>query len=285
MTSWYQAWAKLAIVKLTDMSLSAPLGGGAVRSTLPRTRFDSYENAAQASSVNPEALYLWGTRMAGAIQEALSITEIYVRNAIDEELKKAPGADQQWIANYASVPHLCEIRNSKGNPYFRERFLKEQVRRSRRGYEDHQTSRRTITHDDLVSHATFGSWATLLPDRWEKDQKRKAAREVLWRESLARSLPGRIESAARKSSIGETVGEYVRIAVHLRNRANHADSLLNIDVLDSFQRFVVPLVSAIDPELGPARVLETIERVESTWLLRPCALSSPPYDLRAAARS
>ncbi|WP_168156338.1 hypothetical protein, partial [Corynebacterium sp. HMSC30G07] len=265
-----------------SMSLGEPLNKGIITNTLPQRRFSSYIDAAQQSVVDPEALYVWGIRMAGAIQEALGVTEIYLRNAIDESLKNSPDGNRQWIANYRLVPHLNQLLDSRGNPYFRERTLKDQVRRNRRGYSS-STSRNAITHDDLVAQTSFGSWALLLPDRWERNAQRKRAREELWRSCLHSAFPCQIRTASRRSSVGETVGEYTRIAVHLRNRANHIDSLLNIDVLEAFNKFIVPLISSIGAEEND--VLISVERIEATWHLRPCQLSTPKYDLQLATRS
>ncbi|QYH19232.1 hypothetical protein JKI95_08475 [Corynebacterium aquatimens] len=221
--------------------------------------------------------------MAGAIQETLGLTEVYLRHAMDAQLRCARGAHGQWIANYDRVAHLQSIRDSRGLPYFNERKLKEDVRRNRKGYaQSHATSRRDINHDDLVAHSTFGAWTQLLPNRFDRNQTRNSSRDALWEKSLSVAFPEPIRTISRRSNPGESIGEYARIAVHLRNRANHVDSLLNIEIAEAFQNYITPLLSALGPE--PVEIVNALDRVEGIWMERPCRINGPTYNLRAAIR-
>lgn len=198
-------------------------------------------------------LYLWNGRMAAAMFESLSVTEVIFRNAIDAALRQwnvsRPGAHPaEWTAGPASP-----LNSLIKSPLAKARSSAVKARAHRPA--NHPRKNAAINHDDLVAQLTFGVYARLTPtlDTQANDY---TARQALWRESLQHTFNRR-----PSENVGALVGRVERLH-RLRNRIAHAEPLLDVNYSGRV-RDMVRLVDSINPLLtgwvaGSSRVTELI---------------------------
>lgn len=252
--------------------------------TIPNERANSYNTLCQQSRPDAAALYLWGIDMAAALHEVLSMTEVAVRSAIDDALqefaKENGVSDGEWIREITNVPYLPLITFKNGDPLFPYERLRTSIRRQEKGVGNGHPRKNTKgqhSHGDLVSHVMFGQWGALLPDRQDdRPAEVKIAIEELWEEAIKSKFPHQIKKP-RHYSIGQAIGRNVRVCVTLRNRVNHVDSLLNVNVIKYFEKTILPLLQAINPDLK--RTVEAHSRVQAVWHRRPLEFSGEGLDL------
>ncbi len=82
---------------------------------LHQSRMRPYLDAALQNEKNAIALYLWHTELTAAMQAALGVTEVILRNAVDREL-------QSWNASAESV--IEQTWPSKGSSGQRTRGMR-----------------------------------------------------------------------------------------------------------------------------------------------------------------
>lgn len=255
--------------------------------TLPGDRAKSYTDHCRSSSSDPSALYLWGIDMAAALHEVLGMTEIAIRGAIDSSLQnfaRTHGvASGEWIKEIKELPHLPEITFMRGEILFPYNNLRNQVRKQERGRAaDHPRPAGGHSHGDLVSQVMFGTWGAMLPDRSDgRSELVKEAINGLWADSVNLAFPNQIRSI-RRFSAPQTIGDHVRLCVTLRNRINHVDSLLNVDIPFYLDGVILPLLKAIDHDVYLAVYLQS--RIEAVWHRRPIKFSGRGLDLRKISR-
>lgn len=201
------------------------------------------------------ALYEWNIELAGALQGPLGIAEVAVRHAIDTQLGRW---SQQYTGNPEWVNHLGAI------PYLSERAVfttshrklykaADESRRARAA--EHPRRGDSITHDDLVAHVMFGTWARLLPEKYDpnwldgngnpvQDHANLQARRDLWRNCLITGFPNVV-----KDPRGYGTGNKVRDLRKLRNRVSHMDSLLYVNVTNLHDNVLLPLLNSISHDL------------------------------------
>lgn len=208
--------------------------------------------AATSSEDEALALYRWNARMSGAFHEALGLTEVVLRNAIDRELRswnvgrpaeRGTVYDEEWVKNPArplwailNPPQRAGGRRSTYQTAF-ARALQSRDRRD----PGHPRFGAPVTHDDVVAHITFGTWNNLIPRRDEQGRIRPSGQRVLWENALKNAFPGHPDPSVVKF--------WVERLLHLRNRIAHLEPLIDSDVI-GYHRTIVRLLRAIDPLIG-----------------------------------
>lgn len=223
------------------------------------SRFNTYLNAAHNDVSFAYELYAWNTRLAGAFHEVLGHAEIAVRNAIDLQLRSwnpkqsdntrngGKTFNEEWCIDPALPLHgLMKDELKRAQRYANK------AKNSR--LPSHARKQAEITHDDLVSQLTFGTWNSLVPDPDEKD----TARIHLWEEAIKGAFP-----EIKSGSEGIRQVKYPFKTLHkLRNRVAHGEPLLHLEANKRLND-IARLTSYIDPQItdwimSQQRVRETV---------------------------
>lgn len=176
-----------------------------------------YLFAADGNKKRALALYRWSVELGASVQETLGITEVFVRNAMNDQLQewnRRETGNPSWLLDAPASP-LRGLTQGKR----REALRRAQKSAGNRSIH-HPRYGAEITHDDALANTMFG----------------------MWKEALEAAFPYEVDPD------GHTT--YWRV-VHLhllRNRVSHMDSLLNVDVLDVIGD-AFSLVESIDPVL------------------------------------
>jgi len=222
---------------------------------LHSSRLAHYRAVAGGQDADALTLYAWNIELASALQDPLGIAEVAVRHAIDTQLcawSQQHAGSPEWINHVAGIPHLS------GPRVFTTTHRKlykaaDQSRRARAAR--HPRHGDAITHDDLVAHVMFGTWASLLPEKFDaswvdtngnpvQNQVNLQARRDLWRNCLRAGFPN-----VKQDPRGYGTGNKVRDLRKLRNRVSHMDSLLYVDVNHLHDRVLLPLLNSISHDL------------------------------------
>ncbi|MDM2402601.1 hypothetical protein PP613_26470 [Mycobacteroides abscessus] len=227
---------------------------GEVLKHLHRARLSHYRGAG-GSDADALALYEWNIELTSALQELLGIAEVAVRHAIDVELRSwsvTHCGTEEWIDHVSALPYLsvAEVFSTTRHRLYGAADLSQKERvhgHPRRGH--------APNHDDLVAHIMFGTWARMLPEKFDarwvdgrgnpvQDLGNLQARRDLWRQCLHRGFPN-----ATNDPRGYGTGNKVRDLRKLRNKVSHMDSLLYIDVTHLHDRVLLPLLNSISHDL------------------------------------
>lgn len=159
-----------------------------------------------------------------ALFESIHYLEVALRNQIDSALETlADGAD--WLESPGSVP-LNEGTKQK---------VTEGRRRAARGG-------REPTHGHVIAELTFGFWAYLLAQNYNRS---------LWRPALRHAFEGSRRSVLHFEL--KKIGD-------LRNRIAHHEPLLGMDIPAEYSR-IIDASERIDPRLG--WWIDTTSRVQA----------------------
>ncbi|WP_156666238.1 hypothetical protein RBB84_22495 [Rhodococcus sp. D-6] len=241
-------------------------------------RFGTYRANCNNDPRKALELYRWNIEMSGALQEALGIAEVFLRNAIDAQLRiwnasQPPRTDprdksvtiysEEWVR--APAGPLWAILNpwARGRKYRHSTYVdaKQRAENDRRARPPgHRRHGVPVDHDDVVAHITFGTWNKILPAKDTRDPSGigPQAQRQLWF--------GGVEKAFPHHSDPLVVKYWVDRLHSLRNRVAHLEPLCDTDVM-SYHRTVARLLRAIDPSL--AEWYSGISRVPEVWSRRP----------------
>ncbi|WP_234713319.1 hypothetical protein [Mycobacteroides abscessus] len=139
---------------------------GEVLKHLHRARLSHYRGAG-GSDADALALYEWNIELTSALQELLGIAEVAVRHAIDVELRSwsvTHCGTEEWIDHVSALPYLsvAEVFSTTRHRLYGAADLSQKERvhgHPRRGH--------APNHDDLVAHIMFGTWARMLPEKFD----------------------------------------------------------------------------------------------------------------------
>lgn len=214
--------------------------------------------------------YTWALSLRQALLKPLDITEVMLRNTLDYALREwwtARGHRGCWTDEKAAgeEPVLDALVHRK-----------DWKRRARQYVFD-----RTVTHDDIIAHTSFGTWRNIIgnpaaipsarQDSKESRDSRRAAKvhdnrcAQLWNAALNRAFPN-IPSTKRKRG-GQSprgyIGARVSRAAALRNRVCHWDSLLTLCIPKQYEsmREIVNAVDSADAEWLDEQCREEIDAV------------------------
>ena len=135
------------------------------------------------------ALYGWHAELSSAVKDVLALTEIFLRNAIDKELlawNARNNGPQSWLLDPPPRP-LRSIVGSQREKAIRRAQAAVDCRPS-----SHPRHGCAITHDDVLSHTTFGLWRTLLPNHHPNANHaapENVGRQVLWNQAIKSAFP------------------------------------------------------------------------------------------------
>jgi hypothetical protein len=220
-------------------------------------------------------LYRWNIDMAGAMYEALGIAEVFLRNAVDTQLRQWNAAqpthptrgisyNSEWVRTPAApLWGILNPRRRYGTG--RHSTYSDAYRRAEKDRDarplGHRRHGHAVDHDDVVAHLTFGTWNALLPS---KDTSvtppalKPAAQASLWTDAIQHAFPHHRDAVVIKF--------WVDRLHSIRNRVAHMEPLLDADPL-SYHRTVARLLRAIDPVLGDW--YSGRSRVPDVWRQRP----------------
>lgn len=218
-------------------------------------RFETYRKLALNHTFDAVRLYRWNLEMSGALHEALGLAEVFLRNAIDRELRVwnaaqppragSPAYDEEWVENPAGP--LWALLNPLTRAGGRFSTYKDARKRAQKDLTERPFGHRRyglpVDHDDLVAHMTFGTWKKLLAKRDDNAPSGigPQGQRRLWNEAIVRAFPYHQSPAV--------IYYWVDRLHSLRNRVAHAEPLCDADVM-SYHRTIVRLLRAMDPALG-----------------------------------
>lgn len=199
-----------------------------IAGSLSAPRLGPYLQAAQGSTRLGLQLYRWNIELSAAAYEVLHLTEITLRNALDEQLRpwnasqkhadKTSAYGSEWLLDPSPL-----ITRLSGTDISRAR---ERLSRTR-------PARTAVSHDDVLAALGLGTWRYLLPDR---DQGRRR----LWSEALRFAFP-------HLGTTPRMLTTQVNTAYRLRNRIAHLEPIGKpAYVLASFNSMRA-IIQAIDP--------------------------------------
>jgi hypothetical protein len=220
-------------------------------SHLPAARLAPYL-AAMGNEAGALSLYEWNARMSGSFHEALGLTEIVLRNALDRELRawnahrppeRGTTYTEEWVKHPArplwGILNPAHRGGGRKSTYLTS-FKRACQARDRRNAK-HPRFGAQVTHDDVVAHITFGTWNNLIPRRDDHGRTRPPGQGVLWDNAIKYAFPGHPDSNVIKF--------WVERLLHLRNRIAHLEPLIDCDVI-GYHRTTVRLLRAIDSRVG-----------------------------------
>ncbi|MGN2635849.1 hypothetical protein ACTD5D_06580 [Nocardia takedensis] len=208
------------------------------------------------------ALYRWNIEMSGALQEATGIAEVFLRNAMDAQLRRWNAAqpprgtliyNHEWVRNPAgslyailnpnSRRKLSDGRTIKIQHVTYNDVLSRAQDAAHTRLPGHRRHGHPIDHDDIVAHMNFGTWTKLLPrkDLTDSSGIGPRAQRTLWIDALDKAFPNHSDPLV--------VRYWVERLHKLRNRVAHLEPLCDTDVM-GYHRTVARLLNAIEPSLG-----------------------------------
>lgn len=148
----------------------------------------------------PEAFYIWNTRLSKAYLEDIQHVEVLLRNRIDNQLRGARGP--RWFED---------------DSYFRftDQFKKAVTTAKRRAGARHSSGK-------IIAELTFDTWRFLLARRYKT---------TLW-PILLRGLPTLVADGLGQ----EDFEAHVAVVYGLRNRCAHHEPLVHVDPLTEANR-------------------------------------------------
>lgn len=251
---------------------------GAITDHITGARFGTYRELCNNDPRKALELYRWNIEMSGALQEALGIAEVFLRNAIDRQLRIWNAAQpprstphggsvtaytDEWVETPAGP--LWSILNppsrGRGQRYSTYQDARKRADNDRNArLPGHRRHGHPVDHDDVVAHMTFGTWNKILPKKDGTDPSGigPQSQRQLWLGGVDKAFPHHSDP---------TVIKYWVNRLHsLRNRVAHLEPLCDTDVM-SYHRTVARLLRAIDPVL--AEWYSGISRVPEVWSRRP----------------
>lgn len=227
---------------------------------LGEARMAPYLAAAGGNKKRALALYRWSVELGTSVQQTLGITEVLIRNAMNNRLQAwnwSETGNPSWLLAEPASP-LRSLTQGKRREALR-RARKSAAQRS----SAHPRYGAEITHDDVLANTMFGMWKDILPNHApdaEPEKRENKNRVRMWDEALEAAFP------YVEDPDGQTTYWRVVHLQQLRNRVSHMDSLLNVDVLDVLND-AFSLVGSIDPVLE--QWLTGSSTVRKIYRLRP----------------
>lgn len=214
-----------------------------IQKTLHSARLSSYISASQNHLPKALELYRWNLRLAGAFQEVLSVTEIALRNAMDDALRVWNSAQPHHSGSGHHSPEwlLDPAKPLNGLTKIPRATAQKQAQSARAArHNNHPRKNAPINHDDLLAQLTFGVFAKLLPTSDSSD-KNYTAKRVLWQQALHGAFPH-----SQADPDGYTLADRVGRLHALRNRVSHMEPLLTVNVT-ARHNDALRTIAAIDP--------------------------------------
>jgi hypothetical protein len=247
----------------------------AVIDHLTGARLAPYLSAAGSDLEAALKLYRWNADLAGAMYEALGTAEVFLRNAIDVQLRSWNAAqpphrtrgityNHEWVKTPAAPLWSVLNPRRRGTSGNYSTYV-DALRRAEKDRDarapGHRRHGHAVDHDDVIAHLTFGTWNALLP---RKDSSttppglKPSAQALLWNSALHQAFPHHSDASVIKF--------WVERLHSIRNRVAHMEPLLDIDAM-GYHRTIARLLRSIDPALTDWYTANS--RLPEVWRRRP----------------
>ncbi|GAA2232011.1 Abi family protein [Promicromonospora sukumoe] len=213
----------------------------AVATLLSAPRLAPYLRASGGNVRAALMLYQWNVEMSSAVYKMLHLVEVFLRNAMDAELRlwNATQIDPRTGRAHAAEWLLDPSRLIER--VVRRDEIDKATRRAALAVRDCSTGPRAVTHDDILAQMMFGTWRFLLPSK-------DPGRRFLWRSAISMAFPHLDRPVA--DLVRDVDGLY-----RLRNRIAHLEPLL-------------PGGAVVKRHLrATRRVLEAVDPSAAQWLV------------------
>lgn len=215
---------------------------------LSAPRLGPYLQAAGGSTRLALRLYRWNIELSAATYEVLHLTEVTLRNAIDEQLRR-------WNTSQKCADHTATHQSEwllDPSPLL-SRLAGTDINRARERLSRATPAGTVIGHDDVLAALGFGTWRYLLPDR-------DRGRQRLWEGAIQYAFPHR-------STEPRILTYQADVVYRLRNRIAHLEPIGKpAHVLASFDSMRA-IIRAIDPVVE--EWMTSWQRVSSVLRLDP----------------
>ncbi|MGX9670395.1 hypothetical protein [Mycobacterium sp. HM-7] len=155
-------------------------------------RVAPYSKIAGGHGRNTLAHYHWNTQLAAAYLELLSVAEVVLRNALDEQLRewcRLRTGEVVWLTSDEDLPFpLDKLFTSVRQGAMARAMDAKTVRDATPG---HDRKGCTLTEGDLLAQITFGQWHGLFPYTHGRatDPTTDGYRTQMWNEALHKAFP------------------------------------------------------------------------------------------------
>lgn len=205
----------------------------AVAKAISPARFAPYLATCSNHHKRALDLYWWNVRMSREIYAALHLFEVFLRNAMDEQLclwnssnsDNGVKRSSEWLRD----PHSI-IENRVG-----DKILKA-TDHAKMAIFEKTGENRNPSHDEVLAQTPFGLWAILLPTENDKGKAK------IWDEGLIKAFPSSTTSLDRRYVI-----QQVKRVHTLRNRVAHLEPIYSLDVPQELGR-MQKVLDSIDPK-------------------------------------
>lgn len=176
----------------TQPALAARSRHGRLLDRLSGDRVAPYSKIAGGHGRNTLAYYHWNTQLAAAYLELLSVAEVVLRNALDEQLRewcRHRTGEVVWLTYEDCLPFpLDKLFNSVREGAMARAKDAKTVRDSTPG---HDRKGCILTEGDLLAQITFGQWHGLFPFTQGEatDPTTDGYRKQVWNEALCDVFP------------------------------------------------------------------------------------------------
>lgn len=191
-------------------------------------------------------LYKWNLQLSAAFQQVLAVTEVALRNAVDDQLRSWNAAQPHY--SHPGVTHSREWLLDAARPLHsltsKSRSTAAKHATEADGNRDpaHPRKGAPVTHDDILAQITFGVWPKLLPTKDTTDAHYRG-RRILWQQALRNAFPHSVNDPN-----GYIVADRARRLHALRNRVSHMEPLLGVNIT-ARHNDALRLLAAISPEV------------------------------------
>ena len=266
---------------------------------LSDARFRVYLDFAKTSGISNEALaesawklYRWNVDMAAEIMRSVAYLEVFVRNAIDRELRvwiRAQRMDEylDWIDVDGSDPigRIRKLINGDGQDHFEEARLSAlRKRQTWKSDNKHPRYGDSVNRDDVFAQFTFGAWESMLRRSSEDPELSHVLMRAFpyisqaWDIEKQRmpnaKLPGTANESNDERLRKELVTRLRRIR-DVRNRAGHEENLLRVE-FPKVRRDMLFVLGSLNPgciRLALPDGAESLKRADPRQVLEQWALS------------
>lgn len=135
-------------------------------------------------------LYRWSVRLAASVQEALGLTEVLLRNAVDRELQAWNSDNQSGATSWLLQPPASPLRGLAKDKIKAARKRAEVSRAQRSA--GHPRVGTALSHDDVLAHIMFSFWRHVLPNHAPNanpDDQGNRNRLLLWEQAISQAFP------------------------------------------------------------------------------------------------
>ncbi|MFC8799293.1 hypothetical protein ACFT2C_16285 [Promicromonospora sp. NPDC057138] len=219
-----------------------------IATLLSSPRLAPYLRASEGNLRAALRLYQWNVEMSSAVYKMLHLLEVFIRNAMDAELRVWNSTQINPSTGHPHAPDWLLDPSHLVERIVRRDEIAKATRRAKLAAKDSGTGPRPVTHDDILAQMMFGTWRFLLPSK-------DPGRQFLWREAISLAFPH------LKRPVSDLVRDLDGL-YRLRNRIAHLEPLL-------------PGGAVVKGHLKAARrVLEAVEPTAEQWLVSHQALST-----------